>query len=211
MVLGRWAHLRATLILFALVGSCVEGCPVPRVDSAQLARPVGRRELERWTRILRSAGIDTDEATLRTEVVELSSELTVMHDRARDPLRPWFELTHTTQRWSLFPIADPDPFWMHVEARTGGEWTLLYRPNDHDHAFLSSVLEYRRVRAVWNPGSSGTRADHPRFVDWIAREIFARREDVDAVRVRYLRYHVSVPGEPLDSETRWMFEEVRER
>ncbi|UJR83587.1 hypothetical protein [Sandaracinus amylolyticus] len=211
MVLGVRAHVRAVLILFVLVGSCIEGLPVPRVAPAHLSRPVGRRELERWTRILRGAGVDIDEPTLRRHVIDVSSELTVMHDRAREPLRRWFELTHTTQRWSLFPVADPDPYWMHVEARSGGEWTLLYRPNDPDHAFLSSTLEYRRVRAVWNPGSGGTRADHPRFVDWIAREIFARREDVDAVRVRYLRHHVSLPGEPRDPETHWMFEEVRER
>lgn len=206
-----WAHLRAALVLFVLVGSCVEGLPVPRASPAFLSRPIGRRELTRWSRILRTAGVELGEDELRARVLEVSAELTRLHDRLREPVRPWFELTHGTQRWSLFPVADPDPYWMHVEGRVAGEWTLLYRPNDPDHRLLAERVEYRRVRAVWNPGSTGARADYPRFVDWIAREIFALRPDVDAVRVRHLRYHVSVPGEPPRDETSWHFEEVRER
>lgn len=206
-----WSHLRAALVLFALVGSCVEGLPVPRTDASYMERAVGRRELTRWRGVLRGAGIDVSEEELRDRVLEVSEELGRVHARLRAPVAPFFELTRTLQRWSLFPIADPTAYWMHVEGRVDGEWALLYRPNDPAHRLLAERIEYRRVRAVWNPGSRGMRPDYPRFVDWVAREIFALRGDIDAVRVRHLRYQVSPPSEPPSSEQSWVFEEVRTR
>lgn len=201
------ATLRAAILLLALVANGVEGCPVPRVAPHQLERPLGQRELVRWASML-----GTDEGALRTKVLAASAEASAIHDVLRAPSAPFFAHAHTTQRWSLFPVADPDPWWMHVEGRVDGEWVLLYRPNDAEHALpdpLVELLEYRRVRAIWNPGTGGPRADYPRFVDWLAREIRARRDDVDAVRVRFLRYHVSLPGEPPSDVRTWHFEEVR--
>lgn len=199
---------RALLLLLALVVNAIEGCPVPRVGEHQLDRPIGRRELVRWSSIL-----DVPETELRAEVLGASAEASAIRDTLRAPSAWFFAHSHTTQQWSLFTIADPDPWWMHVEGRIDGAWVLLYRPNDPEHTFLAELLEYRRVRAIWNPGTDGPRADYPRFVDWIAREVRARRPEIDAVRVRYLRYHVSVPGEPTSDATEatsWHFDEVRE-
>ncbi|MCB9600630.1 MAG: hypothetical protein H6721_15365 [Sandaracinus sp.] len=195
---------RAALLLLVLVVNALEGCPVPRVSEARLTSPIGRRDLARWSRML---GVPED--TLKREVLEGSAWAADLQDTLRAPAAPLFAHGHLLQRWSLFSVADPDPWWMHVEGHIDGEWVLLYRPNDPEHAYLEDLFEYRRVRAVWNPGTDGARADYPRFVDWIAREIRARRPDVDAVRVRQLRYHVHLPGEPPNPETSWHFEEVR--
>lgn len=202
-----WADLRAALLLFVVAVSAIQGCPVPRVQPHQLDRPIGQRELARWSRML---GVPPDE--LREEVLGVSASASGVVDRIGAPFVPFFVLSHTTQRWSLFPIADPDPWWMHVEGRPrDGAWQLLYRPNDPQHPFLAEVLEYRRLRGAWNPGTSGPREPYPRFVDWVAQEIFARRADLHEVRVRVQRYHVHLPHEAPIEETSWHFEERRRR
>jgi hypothetical protein len=206
MRVPRWPELRAGLLLFVLVASCAEGCPASSVTPRQLDRPIGQRELARWSRLL-----GRDPRALRDDVLTVAGALSDAHAVVRAPFAPLFELTHSSQRWSLFPIADPDPVWMHVEGRVAGEWVLLYRPNDPQHALFADRLEQRRVRAVWNPGSDGLRGDQPRFVDWIAREIFAARPEVDAVRVRYQQLHLSLPHEAPRRETEWRWESVRAR
>ncbi|MBX3250968.1 MAG: hypothetical protein KF901_27575 [Myxococcales bacterium] len=203
----RWADLRAALLLFVLGVSAIQGCPVPRVQPHQVDRPIGQRELARWSRIL---GVPAPE--LRERVLDVSAEASRALDTLGAPFAPFYERTLTTQRWSLFPLADPDPWWMHVEGRrVGGPWELLYRPNDPQHARLADVLEYRRIRGTWNPGATAPRDSYPRFVDWIARELLAQEPELDEIRVRFSRYHINLPHEAPDDTTSWHFEERRRR
>lgn len=205
----KWAQARAVLIALAIAINFVQGCPVPNIQRRHLERPIGQRELVRWTGVLKSVGYETTPEELAEDAIAWSENAAATHRAVMEPVWPWFHHTATQQRWSLFPVADPEPWWMHIEGRTDSGWELLYRPLDAEHDVLASTLEYRRVRAVWNPGTAGPRHDHPRFVDWVAKQMFAERPDLLEIRVRFQRYRVSLPDEPASDEISWHFEERR--
>ncbi|MFT5353066.1 MAG: hypothetical protein ACI9KE_000263 [Polyangiales bacterium] len=205
----------ALLILFVLV-NFAEGCPlVPNIRAHHLENPIGARELARWGTRLRGLGFELSDEELATRTLAASASASTAHAAMLEPVAPYFHALRIHQRWSLFPIADPDPWWMHIEGRRHNDWTLLYRPLDplghHDPALddLIDTLEYRRIRGHWNPGTSGPRADYTRFVDWASSRICAADEDFSEIRVRFLRSHISEPGEDVSVEQTWHFEERR--
>lgn len=199
------------MIVFAVGLNMFQGCPVPNVSDRQLEGVVGHTELMRWTGVLNAIGVDVSSDEVAMRAIEISAELGQRHGALVAPFWPWFHHTNTRQRWSLFPVADADPYWMHVETmRAGGRFELAYRPNDPEASLLADLLEYRRVRGTWNPGREA-RPDYPRFVEFLAKRVFEAQPDTVAIRVRFLRYHVRLPGSPPDDETSWHFEEVRRR
>ena len=207
--MSRWAHARAALIALAVLINFVQGCPVPNIQRRHIERPIGQREVVRWVGVLKSVGYETTPEELTEDALAWSAKAGEWHRAVMSPVWPWFHHTVTQQRWSLFPVADPEPWWMHVEGRTESGWELLYRPLDDEHDLLASTLEYRRVRAIWNPGTAGPRHDYPRFVDWVAKQMFAERPDLLEVRVRYQKYRVSLPDEEPTDAISWHFEERR--
>ena len=213
---SRWRTARAALVLLLLAVNCVHGCPVPVIHRRNVERPLGQRELERWSGILGSVGVDVPPGELGERAIAFSEEVQRVRGQLVRPVHPLFDAVGVDQRWSLFPVADPEPWWMHVEARRKGEteFTLLYRPWDDEHDWSVETIEYRRVRGVWNPGSAGLRFDHPRFVDWVARRAFDEDPDWEEVRVRFAQYRLYVPGDPEAYRERtltWHFEERRSR
>ena len=211
--MSRWAHARAVLIVLAVGINLVQGCPVPNVQRRHIERPIGQREVLRWVGVLRSIGYETTPEALTEDALAWSERAGEWHRAVMTPVWPWFHHTATQQRWSLFPVADPEPWWMHVEGRPEGSdaWELLYRPLDDEHDLWASTLEYRRVRAIWNPGTAGPRHDYARFVDWVAARMFEARADLVEVRVRFQRYRVALPDEAASDEVSWHFEERRAR
>jgi hypothetical protein len=192
-----WPNVRAALIALGALLSVLEGCPTPRASHANLRTPVNQAELERWSEILGTVGVETTPSELGESVVSLSDSVNAVHGKLLVPFRPFFAALGVTQRWSLFPIADTHPVWMHLEARCGGasDFRLVYRPNDERAGWDEDVLEYRRVRATWNPSIRGPRAAYPVFLDWVARRVFDERPECDAIRVRYLEMTLPEPGE----------------
>jgi hypothetical protein len=157
-----WPHLRAGLIGLAAVVALIDGCPAPPRDQVPAALRSAR---DLWGR------------TRQTLMV---------------PFRPIDDLFRYRQQWKLFPVAERHQHRMWIEGRTGpaDQWQLLYRPHDPEHALLASVLEYRRIRGAWNPGTHGPRAGYGPFVEWVAGELFAARPDLREIRVRMERVEV---------------------
>lgn len=149
--------MRAALVALAIVVGLIDGCPIPNAKSVSpdLA--------------------DTVKSWARTRRIVMT------------PFKPLGELLRLRQTWKLFPTAKIQQHRMWVEARKTGTkdtWELLYRPHDPDHDFYADRIEYRRLRGVWNPGTSGTRSGYGPFVEWLSGEIFEARPDLDRVRVR---------------------------
>ncbi len=164
--------------------------------------------------MLGAVGVEVSAGGLGEQAIGFSDAAQAFRSDLVGPLNPVFDAVGVHQRWSLFPIADPEPWWMHVEARReGAPFELLYRPWDEAHDWELDRLEYRRVRGVWNPGSAGTRYDYPRFVDWVARRAFDYDETYVEVRVRMAQYYLPLPTEedPPERTLSWHFEEVRRR
>lgn len=212
MPLTTRSQLRAALIAFAIVVSLVEGCPVPHAGHATLAHPANQREVERWSEILTELGYAISPPDLAERVVAASDALGRMHGRIVAPVAPLQRWTRTSQRWNLFPLADPAPYRMHVEAQCSGEWRLLYRPLDPDHRFMGTALEYRRLRGAWNPGVRGPRPAYGHFVDFLTARIFDAYPDCDRARVRFEQIRLPRPGEERRATpSEWVFEQQRER
>lgn len=215
-------QLRGGMLLLFVLVNVAEGCPlVPNIRAHHLDNPIGARELSRWGTRLRDVGFDWSDEELRSRTLAASESASSTHRAMLTPAAPYFSALGIHQRWSLFPIADPDPWWMHIEGRRHHDWTLLYRPLDpldrHDPLLddLIPMLEYRRIRGHWNPGTSGARADYGRFVDWVAAKICVadqggeRPNPLLEVRVRFLRSHIFEPGEDEAVQETWHFEERR--
>ena len=152
----RWPEVRAGLITLAIAVGLADGCPLPA--AGKVSPPL--------------------RAPLRAVKEVRHAALT--------PFRPLGELLRLRQRWKLFPRASREQVRMWVEGRdaASGAWRILYRPHDDQHDLMADRLEYRRLRAAWNPGQRTARASYAPFVDWLAAEIFAADPEIDRVRVR---------------------------
>lgn len=208
---ARWPAIRAGLIAIAIALSVADGVPIPRASADSMAQPANRRELERWSKILGAVGYEITPSALGERWIAFSASVASTHRTLMAPLAPFREATKTTQRWSLFPLADPAPYRMALDARCDGEWILLYRPHDAEHDFMAADLEYRRLRGVWNPGSHGPRGAFSRFFDWLGARVLSARPECDTVRVRYEQLSIALPGEEPEEMPRWHFQEVRSR
>ncbi|HEY1537559.1 MAG TPA: hypothetical protein VGF76_26245 [Polyangiaceae bacterium] len=104
------------------------------------------------------------------------------------------------QRWTLFSTTGGIRYRMDIEARSrrSKRWTLLYRAQDPEHAFLSGLLDYRRVRNGWNPSRHGIKHSYDPFAFWISRTILASEPRFDRVRVRMALVQTLARGEGVE-------------
>ncbi len=193
--LGMRAHVRGALVAVAILVNLLEGCPLPRASRANLATPVNQAELQRWSALLGDVGVERTPEELADQVLDASESTARVHGQLLAPFAWYFHLTATTQRWSLFPIADTHPVRISIEALCGADWEVLYRPFDESARFEADRLEYRRVRGAWNPSIRGPRAAYPTFVDWLASRIARARPDCTEMRVHYEEMSLPPPGE----------------
>jgi hypothetical protein len=168
---SSWPTLRAVLIAAAIGVGLVDGAPIPTA-----------RVMEGLPASLRN----------------VSMRLQDLQTALLFPFRPIKDLFIVWQRWSVFSTTGGVRYRMCVEARKASDstWTLLYRAQDSEHAFLGDMLGYRRVRNVYNPSRSiGAKSTYPAFVSWLAREIFEREPRFDEVRVGMERGQILQRGE----------------
>ena len=204
----RWSHVRAALLLSALLVGFFQGLPMPQIEAKHIDRPSGRQQLQRWAGRLTELGYPITPDELREKTLETVEEVNAVHAELLAPVMPVFHWTQIRERWSLFAGSDPTPWWIHVEARFHGEeeFRLLWRPMDPEAVVLQPLFEYRRLRGIWNPGGSELRGDHPRFLRFTFNTLFDRFPEIDEVRVRFKRFYVHVPGEPPNDHVEWRWE-----
>ncbi|MET0596103.1 MAG: hypothetical protein ABW133_25615 [Polyangiaceae bacterium] len=181
-----WPSVRAALILLAIVVGLVDGAPIPTP-----------RVMDRLSPPMRDAAMRLREwqALLLT------------------PFRPIKETFAVSQRWSVFATTGGTRYRMRIEARAGdGPWTLLFRIHDPEHALLSSVIGYRRVKNVYNPSRSvGVKGSYPAFATWIARSVFRDEKAFDEVRVSMERGQILEEGAGFEPLGEFDYVEVRQR
>lgn len=117
---------------------------------------------------------------------------------ARAPFQPVYDALHVNQRWTLFNIVARAPARLIIEVRRDGEWETLYRRLDPEHDWHEAQLSYRRIRGVWDGVGAEPKGTYKRMAKWIARTVFLEQLDVDRVRVKLVREHLSPPWEPID-------------
>jgi hypothetical protein len=148
--------VRAGLVTLAIAVGLADGCPLPTIGDA----PPSLRPVVRAAKTVRRVALA--------------------------PFRPAGELLRLHQRWKLFPTAQREQVRMWVETSTheSRAWQLVYRPQDDEHDLLADRIEYRRLRAAWNPGTRKTHTGYGPFAAWLAGELFARDPAIERVRVQ---------------------------
>ncbi len=114
--------------------------------------------------------------------------------------------------WRLFTGTGGTRYRMWIEAqRTSGDWTLLYRAHDPQHAYFDEALEYRRVFNIWNPHRDWISGSYPAYTRWLARKIFREDRRLRAVRVRMEEVAIQPGGRGFLPSGHFVYEELVRR
>jgi hypothetical protein len=199
----RWAKLRAAVIGYFVVFNVLAALPTLGTPSAErLERPFEREELGRWARLFRAVGLDMDPERLRGIYLTLASAAAESRAVVVWPIDWWFSLTQTAQSWRLFNTPDQSASALSVTAFAPGYEDILYESGDPARSWNAGLLEYRRIRAAYNPARSGPPPTYPGLCRLISEQIFASMPEVERVRVALLRSHILVPGREAQASGR---------
>lgn len=155
---ARWPVARAALIALAIALGLVDGCPIPE---RQYAPP--------WAYGLIDA-VDAARTQVRRPVAWIGDDLDI------------------SQRWSLFRGASRKRYRLCVEGKTAtGDWQLLHRAGDPEHAEYADLLAYRRVRGTYSPRGQNTRSQYQAFATWMILRALDDHPDFAVGRTRLER------------------------
>lgn len=206
--LAPWAWLRACLISAVLLVQIVAALPDRGVLPSQIAAPEGQRVVGWIQAVLRAAGMRVENAALGERLVNATAAYATVRNAALAPFDAWFWITQTHQQWRLFTNPKRECHRLQIEARRKSRkrvrdaddeagWRVIYRAGELDRAQLASLLRYRRVRATYNASAKhGDAQAYERFVNWLARRLFAEQPKYVAIRARMERIAIGDPGTP---------------
>lgn len=201
LLASRRAQLRAAIIAFFAFFNVLAALPTLGTPSAErLQRPFEQAELRRWGRLLGALGIEISAERLAQLYLSLARGAMEAHRLALEPIAGFASLTQTAQGWRLFGTPDEYRSVLRISAfgaeSAGAE--LLYASQDPLHRWSAERLEYRRVRAAYNPSRAGPPATYEGLGKRLSEQIFAERPDVSRVRIALDRSRIALPGEEPD-------------
>ena len=183
------------MISYFVVFNLLAALPTLGTPSAErLERPFEREELGRWARLTRTLGVDMDPERLRGIYLTLASAVAESRAVLVWPIDWWFSLTQTAQTWRLFNTPDQFASALSVTVFAPGYEEVLYESGDPARSWNAGLLEYRRIRAAYNPTRSGPPPTYPGLGRLISERIFASLPEVHSVRIALLRGRIVVPG-----------------
>jgi hypothetical protein len=202
--LTRWAYLRAFLISLGLLSQCVSALPKQPLDAERLARPETQRAL-RWLGVaLRPFGV-REPAEVERFALDFSRRERAFRSAMLRPVAPLIQGAAVRQQWHLFLTVKEQAFRLRVDARSleapADAWRTVYCANQTDALGLAEVLDYRRLRGIYNPTRFGTTAQYAGFVDWLMRRVWTEQPELGALRVGLERMRIgsaAAPPEVLD-------------
>jgi hypothetical protein len=199
----RWPKIRAAIIAYVILFNVIAAIPSPgTINEETLARPTNQAELHRWVALFSAIGIETTPESLGEWYVGFAGDLTRAHRIAITPIEPWLAFTQTWQGWRLFGMPDERPYALELSVERDGKPEVIYLSGDSERTAYASLLEYRRVRAMYNPGHRGPPVTYRGFGKRLSERIFDDMPDVDRVTLTLIQSHTTLPGEPPDPETR---------
>lgn len=206
-----WPYLRAALITLVMASQCVSAFPKRALDEAQLARPEARRNLRWLGRVLRPFG-ERSAAELQHSVIQLSRTQVALRNALLAPVAPLIHATAVRQQWHLFLTAKDRVYRLRLDAKTSqphDTWHTLYGTNQTDVLGLAEVLDYRRLRAIYNPSQTGVSAQYAAFVDWLMHRVWSEHPDFSALRVGLERIELGSTASDHDADLAYAVERER--
>lgn len=203
---GRWPAVRALLIGAVLVVQLLDAIPLPEISRKDLRWPIAKAEVKRWTQLARDLGMDVDEDDTEDLALALGGGAGRFRKTVLGPTRPFRRITGTGQAWGLFAYPDPFAGRLIISGRTDDEAAVeLYRAPGEGEAWLIELVEYRRIRGIYDDNGDRPRPGgmHRALTRWVSRRVFERHPEFDEVEIRLDLVEVHLPGgEPEPPEVR---------
>ena len=200
---SRRAPVRAALIAYFVFFNMIAALPTLGTPSAErLERPFEQDELHRWAGLFDSLGVPLSAERLAHVYLAISSGLAEARAVALWPIDGWMSLTQTTQSWRLFGTPDELRSVLRISAYTaepGAAEQVLYESGDPERRWNAALLEYRRIRAAYNPSHAGPPFTYAGLGARLSREIFAAQPRVERVRMLIDQSRISLPGQMQQS------------
>jgi hypothetical protein len=193
---SRSAQLRAAIIAYFVLFNALAALPTLGVPSAErLQRPFERAELRRWGRMLAALGIELSEERLTQLYLSLARGAMDAHRLVLKPIAGFASLTQTAQGWRLFGTPDEYRSRLRISAFDAEGEHVLYESLSPEHRWNAARLEYRRVRAAYNPSRAGPPATYEGLGQRLSEQVFAERPELSRVRIVLDRSRIPLPGE----------------
>jgi hypothetical protein len=195
----NWKKLRAGLLGLLVAWNVLGAYPTPGdVTEEKLKEGVAKKELDRWVRRLRSFGFDTDHERLGRGYAGLANGVNAVRNFVMAPIQPVMDFTGTQQGWRLFSLPNERPHVLRVTGERRGKKRVLYETWSESRTFLGETLEFRRVRALYNPSSQGPPNTYDAFARRLSERVFEQKPELDSVTVLLEQRRTTLPGEPED-------------
>jgi hypothetical protein len=192
----RWARARAAVIAFFVLFNVLGALPTPGEPAPErLERPFEREELQRWAGLLNRVGINTDPSRLGRAYLVFSSWVLRARTLCLAPIDGWMALTQTHQGWRLFGTPDRNASALRVTAHSAGGAEVLYESGNLERRWNAALLEYRRIRAAYNPSRRGPPPNYDAFARRLSAEIFSSMPHVVRVTVALVERRIRLPHE----------------
>jgi len=210
----NWKKVRAILLSVLIAWNVLGAYPTPGdITEEKLKDGVAKKEVDRWVSRLRGLGIDTDAERLGRFWAGFANGVNAVRNFVMSPIQPFMDITGTQQGWRLFSLPNERPHLLRVTGERRGKRRVLYETWSPSRTFLKDTLEFRRVRALYNPSSSGPPNTYDAFARRLSERVFEQKPELDAVTVLLEQRHTTLPGEPEDPkrEERFLHRFPKER
>ena len=202
----RWDGVRATLIAALLMFQLLDAIPLPELRQHHLSNPVAQQEIRQWTQRLRSVGVDMTPDELADLGLRVGRAAGTYRKHVLRPWAPVRRFTGTGQDWSLFAVPEPASGRLVVDGHTAaGEVTAFYRAPGGRGDELEAMLEYHRLRGVYDSASDRPkpRKVYRHFGRWLSVHLMQTHPELTEVEIRLDRHLIRTPDEaPAPPDTR---------
>lgn len=192
----RRAQLRALVIAYFVFFNVLAALPSAGTPTPErLARPFERAELRRWAGLFETLGIHVEPDELARSYMAFAGTLGRARAVALAPIEWWMSLFQVGQSWRLFAMADDAANALRITAHSRAGEQVLYESGHPARRWSAALLEYRRIRAAYNPSRSGPPYTYPGLARRLGERVFETLPDVERVTVSLVPSQVAVPGE----------------
>jgi len=197
----RGARARAAIIAFLVFFNTLAALPTPGEPSPErMQRPFEQAELRRWAAFFQSLGVEMDPERLARGYLAFSRGVEQARAVALAPIAGWQGLTLTHQGWRLFGTPDRVVTTLRVTAHSASGDEVLYESGNPARRWNAAFLEYRRIRADYNPSRRGPPPTYAAFGQRLGAEIFATMPQVVRVSVALVDTRTRLPHEPASPQ-----------
>lgn len=200
-----WAHFRGVALAVVIAANAWVAIPIgPRVTAKDLARGEVKEQVDEWMSMLSALGITR--AQFETFVVKGSGFFVDLDNTVSKPIHPFSQILRTGQNWALFTGADRTPLRFTLRGITAdGTIVPLFRRLDPDATFLGDILNFRRVRGIYDLERDEIPKRYRNLTRWIATRAFQAHPELVSIEVFQEEQRTPLPGQKADLSVKQRF------